>query len=424
MNLLQKWRENEHSSLLENTVMLYILQFSSIFLSFLTQGYQARVLGMAMLGTLGTAQYITNFFQYFIDFGFLLSATGEVSRVRHDKRAVSHILSSVIAARMLFILISYGILFLFIRPTLADGKELLTYVLFLLGTSLNSLLPDFIYRGLEQMSTITIRAVSLRVFATVMVFLFIRQPGDYYMVPLFIALGNVGAIVYVYWHLFTKVGVHFCPISPRDVWLKIRNSFQFFVSQVVTAVNSNTNGIILKTTLGPTAAGVYTNADKIITAAKSAMSPISDSLYPHMMNHRDFRIIKKAMLFIYPVILLGCALVYVLAPYLLVIWLGEEGAQVVTPLRILLPVAAFTFPNYLLGYPTLGAMGLSHVVNLSSILSSVLYLVGMGILYLTGSVTLVTLCALTSCAELFVLLMRLTVIFKNRHLMHRDAPQS
>ena len=161
---------------------------------------------MELLGTLGAAQYTTNFFQIFIDFGFILSATAEVSRQREDRDALAHILTSVISAKALFSLLSFGVLFLFVRPGLADAKEFATYLLFLLGTVLNSLLPDFMYRGLEQMTTITVRAVSIRVFATVMIFLFIHQPGDYYMVPLFTAIGNAGALAFVYWHLFCKVG--------------------------------------------------------------------------------------------------------------------------------------------------------------------------------------------------------------------------
>ena len=89
MNFLQRFREKQHSVLLVNTMMLYILRFSTIFLSFITQGYQSRVLGMELLGTLGAAQYTTNFFQIFIDFGFILSATAEVSRQRDDKKALS-----------------------------------------------------------------------------------------------------------------------------------------------------------------------------------------------------------------------------------------------------------------------------------------------------------------------------------------------
>ena len=417
MNLMKKWQGRQHGGLLENTVMLYILQFSNIFLSFLTQGYQSRVLGMELLGTLGAAQYTTNFFQIFIDFGFILSATAEVSRQREDRDALAHILTSVISAKALFSLLSFGVLFLFVRPGLADAKEFATYLLFLLGTVLNSLLPDFMYRGLEQMTTITVRAVSIRVFATVMIFLFIHQPGDYYMDPLFTAIGNAGALAFVYWHLFCKVGVRFCRVTFWEVCREIKNSFQFFISKAVTAVYTNTNGIILKSTLGGTAAGLYTNADKIISAAKNAMGPIADSLYPHMVKHKNFKLIKKALLLIYPVILLGCVLVFLLAEPLLKLWLGPEGGQVAAPLRMLIPVAVFTFPNYLLGYPTLGAMGLVHYANISTIMGTVVYLAGVGLLALTGNATLLGLCALTSCSELSILVFRVAIIYKNRRLL-------
>ncbi len=420
MNFLQKFREKQHSVLLVNTIMLYILRFSTIFLSFITQGYQSRVLGMELLGTLGAAQYTTNFFQIFIDFGFILSATAEVSRQRDDKKALSRVLTSVVLAKTAFIAISFAVLFLFVAPGLKDDKEVLTYVLFLVGTALNSFLPDFMYRGLEQMTTITVRAVSIRAFATAMIFLFIHAPGDYYLVPLFTALGNAGALVFVYWHLFCKIKVGFCRVTLGQVWREIRYSFQFFVSQAVTSVYSNTNGIILKATLGGVAAGLYTNADKVISAAKNAMGPIADSLYPHMVKHKSFHLIKKALLMIYPVILLGCAGVFVLAEPLLVFWLGEEGAQVAAPLRMLIPVAVFAFPNYLLGYPTLGAMGLVHYVNISSIGGVGVYLAIVGILAATGNATLLTLCAATSCSELAILLFRIGALYKNRRLLREN----
>lgn len=40
MGLKEKWRARQRHSLLENTVMLYILQFSNMALGMLTQGYK------------------------------------------------------------------------------------------------------------------------------------------------------------------------------------------------------------------------------------------------------------------------------------------------------------------------------------------------------------------------------------------------
>ena len=417
MNLKLKWNRPRRGGLLENTVMLYILQFSNMALGLLTQGYQMRVLGLDRIGILGAAQYATNFFQILIDFGFIYSATAKVSRFREDKNVLNKVLTCVILAKAMFMAVSFLILFAFIAPTLPDMSQVLVYAFYLISVCTYALLPDFMYRGLEQMSTITIRAVAIKFFATLMIFLFVHQPGDYFLVPLFTAVGNLGAIVFVYWHLFRRVGIHFCRVTWREIWVELKDSSQFFLSKVAASINSNLNGILLNSLAGPAATGLYANADKVIGAAKSGMSPIADSLYPHMMKHKNFSLIKKAMLIVYPVILLGCAVVFLFAEPLLVFWLGAEGSQVVLPLRLLIPVAVFSFPNYVLGYPTLGAMGLAKYANIAVVFGTAVYLLGALLLWFTVGINLVTLCLLTSVTEGSILAFRLVVIVKNRKLM-------
>lgn len=417
MNLKLKWNRPRRGGLLENTVMLYILQFSNMALGLLTQGYQMRVLGLDNVGVLSAAQYATNFFQILIDFGFIYSATAKVSRFREDKNVLNKVLTCVILAKAMFMAVSFLILFAFIAPTLPDMSQVLVYAFYLISVCTYALLPDFMYRGLEQMSTITIRAVAIKFFATLMIFLFVHQPGDYFLVPLFTAVGNLGAIVFVYWHLFRRVGIHFCRVTWREIWVELKDSSQFFLSKVAASINSNLNGILLNSLAGPAATGLYANADKVIGAAKSGMSPIADSLYPHMMKHKNFSLIKKAMLIVYPVILLGCAVVFLFAEPLLVFWLGAEGSQVVLPLRLLIPVAVFSFPNYVLGYPTLGAMGLAKYANIAVVFGTAVYLLGALLLWFTVGINLVTLCLLTSMTEGSILAFRLVVIVKNRKLM-------
>lgn len=414
MSLREKWQGRARHGLLENTIMLYILQFSTMALGFFTQGYQTRVLGMEKVGALGAAAYATNFFQMFIDFGFILSATAKISQHREDRGYLSRVLSCVVAAKSLFMVVSFGILFAFIAPSLTGEGELLVYVFYLLSVCMGSLLPDFMYRGLEQMSAVTVRAVSIKIFATIMIFLFIREPGDYYMVPLFTALGNAGALAFVYWHLFTKVKVRFTRVKAGEIWAEVKESSQFFLSKVAGSVNSSLNGVLIKAVAGDTMAGLYTNADKVISVARAGMSPIADSLYPHMMKNRNFRIVKKALLFVYPVILAGCAVVFIFAEPLLVLWLGPEGSGVAPPLRMLMPVAVFCFPNYVLGYPTLGAMGLTKHANISVVFGTGVFLLGIAAAWLAGSISLPVLCVLSSVTEFSILAFRVVVILLNR----------
>jgi len=430
LGIKEKWKNRTRHSLLENTVMLYILQFSNMALGMLTQGYKMRVLGTELVGVLGAGQYAANFFLIFMDFGFLLSATAKVSARRDDKRELSRILSCVVAAKLIFAVISVIVLAAFVAPNLSGPGEVLTYSFFLLSTIAATMLPDYMYRGLEQMSAITVRAVAIKLVATMLIFLLVRRPEDFYLSPLCTAIGNLGALAFVYWHLRSRVGVGFRRVSLREVWVEIKDSSQFLLSRMAASINSNLNGLLLKHAMPETgvgmyynpsiATGLYTNADTVITAARNGMSPIADSLYPHMMKHKNFSIIKKAMLFIYPVILLGCAFVFVFAEPLLTLWLGPEGADVVFPLRLMIPVAVFAFPNYVLGYPTLGAMGLAKYANISTGFGTVIYLIGAGVCMLTTGINLIALCVLSSITEYSILAFRLLVIFKNRRLLKQQ----
>ena len=125
------------------------------------------------------------------------------------------------------------------------------------------------------------------------------------------------------------------------------------------------------------------------------------------------------MLFIYPVIWLGCAFVFTFAKPLLTLGLGPEGAQVVLPLRLMIPVAVFAFPNYVLGYPTLGAMGLAKYANISTAFGTVVYVLGAVLCYHTTGIGLTALCLLSSLTEFAILLFRLAVIVKNRKLLRQ-----
>ena len=89
----------------------------------------------------------------------------------------------------------------------------------------------------------------------------------------------------------------------------------------------------------------------------------------------------------------------------------------VLPLRLLIPVAVFCFPNYVLGYPTMGAMGLAKFANISVVFGTFVYLAGVAVLWLTVGINLVSLCLLTSLTEGSILAFRLVVIVKNRRLM-------
>ena len=98
---LKEFFANKHGTLVKNTFMLYILQGSAMILSLVAVPYETRILGKEVYALVGASMAIMLYFQLFIDFGFILSATEDVAKNRDDLPFL----------RLLFKFIQYRFLF-------------------------------------------------------------------------------------------------------------------------------------------------------------------------------------------------------------------------------------------------------------------------------------------------------------------------
>ncbi len=406
---------SSRGNLFKNTVMLTVLQLSTYVLALAAVPYETRVLGPEAYGVLGVASAVMVYFSLVMDFGFLLSATADVADKRDSTNELRRILSSVTAAKLLFAVVSALILLILcsVIPTWTDRRGLL--FLFFLASALSVLLPDYMYRGLEDMAAVTLRTVVIRAFFTAAIFVFLRSPDDIYVIPLLNIIGNGVAVIFSYVDLQRRFDVRFTRIGIDSVFDAVRQSSVFFFSRIASTAYTSLNTVILDViAAGGAVTGFYTSADKLITTGKNLLSPISDSLYPYMTRNRDYKLVKKLLFISTPVIFAFCTVFFIWAEPLCRIFFGAEYGPAGDVLRAMLPVGIITLPSYILGFPTLTAMGLRKYANYSVIFGSVLHVVNLFILYITDNIRMITLAALVSVAELSILLFRVAIIIKHR----------
>ncbi len=414
---------SQRGVLLKNTVMLYLLTASTAILGLAVAPYQSRVLGPEVFGGVFKASAaIIVYFQLIIDFGFMLSATEEVSRERHDKGRLSEIFTSVTVCKLALSVVSFVVLWVLVGVIPAWSTKRAMLFLTFVATMLNSLIPDYLYRGLENMSVITYRTVAIKVFFTAATFVFLKGPEDVWIIPTLNIIANFVALVFAYVHVYRALKIRFVPVHKQSVFSEFKKSCVFFYSRIATTAYTALNTVILDIMTGSGAAtGYYTSANQLIETGKTAVSPISDSFYPYMAKHRDFKLLKKVLLIIEPVIFLFCALVFVFAGDFCALFFGEDFREAGTVLRAMLPVGVIILPSYLLGFPTLTAMGLTKHANYSTIAGSALQFVMLGIFFAFGCVNMLTLALSVSVTECAILLYRIVVVYKNRHLMKKEV---
>ena len=401
-------------TLLKNTIMLYLLTFSTYILNLIIVPYETRVLGPEKFGLIGLAAAIITYVQLFIDFGFLLSATEEVANHQEDKKKLSQIFTSVTVNKLFLSVLAAGALVVVCLLVPRWKENFLFIILYCVSTIFSSLIPDYLYRGIEKMESITIRTVLIRVFFTLMVLVFVKSPEDYLLIPILQIIGNSIALICTYVHLWLKLRIGFVVCRASDMFGSMKTSAPFFASRIAGTMYSVANTIILDLISGGAMTAFYTSADKLVSTAKSGLSPISDSMYPYMVKHKDFKMVKRVLLLLEPIIIVGCTILFIWAVPICTWFFGAEYVQTGYALRALLPVVVVILPSYIFGFPVLGAMGLNKYANYSVIFASIIHIVNLIVLYSLGIMSIITLGIATSVAEILVLAFRLVVVIKNR----------
>lgn len=384
---------------LKNTAMLYILRFSTYLFSFITVPYQTRVLGPVNFAKIGVAGALMVYFYLVIDFGFLLSGTEKVANHASDREEVSAIYTEITLAKLLLSLLSAVMLMAFLAFVPGYRKDVLFYFLFLIFTALDTMLPDFVYRGLEDMTPITLRSVTVRALFTVLVFVFVRKPGDYILIPLIQCAGSLIAFLWAAIDLKKRHGIRFVRVTKQGVIGEFSLSKGFFLSRIASTIYSSFNTLFLnQLPQGKTAVADYTLSYKLLSMGQSALSPISDSLYIYMLQHKDFRMIKKILLTFMPIITAFCVGVMIFAEPFCAILFGAEYRSAGAILRAMMPSAILTLPDYLFGFPSLSPLGKAKHANISIYISCSVHVINLVVFSALGMLNAVTLAALSSFA--------------------------
>lgn len=95
----QKIKNNKR--IIENFSYLSLLKLFNMLLPLVTYPYLLRVLGLGVYGEIIVAQVVATYIGVFIDFGFKILATKNISLYRDEKEKISTIISAVLQIKII-----------------------------------------------------------------------------------------------------------------------------------------------------------------------------------------------------------------------------------------------------------------------------------------------------------------------------------
>lgn len=365
--------------LLSNFFSLSALQGINMILPLITLPYLVRVLGVENFGLINFALSIIMFFTIIVSFGFGLSATREISMNQENHQKVINIFSSVMIIQIILLILSFlilSILIFFIDRL--NENTLLYYMSFgiVLGTVL---FPTWFFQGMERMKYITYINVSFRVFFTALIFIFVKDEGDYIFVPILNSLSAILGGIYSLWLIYKLFDIK--PIIPKLDIIKKQfiDSYHFFLSRVANDGSRYYATAIIGIYFGNIAVGYYSMVEKLFFAFMSLGGIVSQTIYPYMSRTKDIIFFKKIFL---SIILLS---IIILIPTmyfnkeLLLLVFNVEDIMLSKLFIIVFSGSIFGIMSALVGYPLLAGFGYIKYANNSLIYASFVYLIAISI---------------------------------------------
>ena len=423
---MEQSKKKELRVLASNTIMLYIMQVSAYIFPLITFPWLTRALGPEKYGMMNVANAIIVYFQLLVDFGFLLSATRECSLYRQNREKLLDILASVVQAKACMCVL--GVLLMVVLGSVVDVfRDNLGYLLLCyMSVALSVFVPDYLFRGLEKMGSITYRSIISRTIYTVLVVLFVKNPGDYFLIPIFNAASNLFIVIWSWIFVVRRFNLFYRPVSLDKTIVAIKQAAVFFASRIASTAYSASNVFVLGMVFGANnaAMGQFTAANNLITNGRSMFSPIADSLYPYMVAKKNYKIVKIIMLLSIPLLLGGTAILYFFADWFILLFCGEEyvigNPNAVEIFRAMTPLFIITLPIYILGFPVLGAMNMMNEANYTVIYAAVFHIAGMCIMAMTGQLNFLSVARLTCLSECVALISRIYYVNKGHKRNLRD----
>jgi len=342
----------ERKIVLGNFISLTTLQTISYILPLVVIPYLIRVIGMEKFGLIAFAQSLVQYFLILTDYGFSLSATKTISLIGEHKEKTSAVFSSVMTVKLIFAALSFIILCMLLYFVPRFRNDWLVYILSFGSVVGGSLFPVWFFQGKEKMSYIAgVNVISGLLYA-IFIFIFIKSPGDFLLVPFLGSLLSIISGIFGLYIAFRKFRLEFILQKYITIKQELKTGWDIFIS--ILAVNAYTTTRIFAVGLltNNVITGYYSIAEKIANIIQTfPMDSFTRAVFPRISNvfaknkQRAVAIMFRIQDGITLGFVVSLPIAYFLAPWIIQITCGFTYKEIVLALRLLLAAVFFVGAN-------------------------------------------------------------------------------
>ncbi len=368
--------------ILENFTYISFLQVFLLLAPLVTYPYLVRILGQELYGLVLSAQMLASYASIIIDFGSNSVCAKHVSINRNDSYKVGEIVNSVISVRFLFFIVCFMI---YMSVVLLIPQYRSHFLLFLLtyGLTFNDLLfPQFYFQGVEDMKAITIVNIVTKLVFIILIFIMVKSPDDYLLVPVLYSLGYTLGGVYSLYLIYHVQRIKF--YIPRLVTLEyyVKDCAPLFANDLICTVKDKINYMFVGLFAGMGSVVIYDLALKFHSLLTKPMQILTTVLLPRFAANKNVNQLKYVIAVSFCIAFFLVILTNIFLQQIVEFFIHEQIDLL--PLRMFLIAPLLVSVSSVISSNLFIAFGYNKYVLYSIIITTIVYLISFICILLSG----------------------------------------
>lgn len=292
-------REKMHS-IKYNFIMNFILTASNFIFPLITFPYVSRILLASGTGKVSFSTSVASYFLMIASLGIPTYGIKACAKVRDNKEELSKVTQEILLINFVATVIAsfLYIICVFYVPKFNGDKTL--YFIQGINIVLNMFGVNWLYQALEKYDYITYRSIFFKVISVILMFIFIKDVGDYRIYAAITVFAAVGSNLLNFIRL--RKYISFRRFDNYDIKSHLKPIFILFAQSITISVYTNLDTIMLGVLKNDQEVGYYTAAVKVKGILASVVSSLGSVLMPRMSYYiknnakqEFYRLLSKAL---------------------------------------------------------------------------------------------------------------------------------
>lgn len=350
-----------------NFIMNIILTASTFIFPLITLRYISPILLPEGVGKVNVATSVAQYFTMVAMLGVPTYGIRACAQVRDDRQKLSRTVQEILLLNLLVSIFVYIVYFIAVLKVPKMHDEAVLYWVMSTTIIFNVIGVEWLYKGLEQYSYITIRSIIFKAIALVLMFLFVKEKGDYVIYGAISIVAGVGSNLLNFINLRKYVDCR--PVGNLHIKRHLKEVMIFFLMAAATTIYTNLDNVMLGFMQNDTQAGYYGTAIKVKSLLVSLVTALSSVLLPRVsyyiengMKEEFARVSKKALNFVF-MLALPVTVYFIIYARETIFLLSTDAFEAsIIPMQIIMPTVLLIGLTNVLGIQILVPLGKEKMV--------------------------------------------------------------